>query len=181
MANLITEKQKKANKVDYLIRLFSVSLLVASLLGIFFLAYVVPYYISVSKKDLTVAEQLKSVINSENKENVGESVSQIVSQTRDELKAVDTYTINSVFPSSYFSKIIANKNANISITKLSFNTVNTKEVLFLVSGISKNREGLVSFIDDLKFKAGFANVESPVSDFAKDSNISFTLNIKTAI
>lgn len=181
MANLITEKQKKANRADYLIRLFSVSLLITSLLGIFLLAYVIPYYISVGKKDLTVAEQFKSVINIENKEKVGESLSKIVSQTLDELKSVETYAKDSISPSVYFSKIIANKNANISITKLSFNIVNAHEVLFLVSGISKNREGLVIFIDDLKFKGGFASVESPVSDFAKDSNISFTLNIKAII
>ena len=48
----------------------------------------------------------------------------------------------------------------------------------LVSGLAKNREGLVAFIEDLKNKADFLSVESPISDFAKDSDISFTLNIK---
>jgi hypothetical protein len=182
MANLITEKQKKAIKTEYIIRASSVSLLIPiSLLGLFLLAYIVPYYVSVNKKDLWVAEQFKNVINVENKENVGESMTRIVSQTLDELKAVELYNKNNFIPSVYFNKIIENKNSNIKITKLSYNLVRQGQGQFFVSGISKNRDGLVSFIDDLKSKAGFYSVESPVSDFAKDSDIPFTLNIKTAI
>ncbi|MEI8059420.1 MAG: hypothetical protein WCG67_04605, partial [Ferruginibacter sp.] len=54
MANLITEKQKKALKLDYRIRLCAVILFMICLLGFFILAYVVPYYVSLDKKDLKV-------------------------------------------------------------------------------------------------------------------------------
>jgi hypothetical protein len=54
MANLITKKERKNVRADYLIRLFSVFLFISSLLGIFFLAYVIPYYISLRGKDLKV-------------------------------------------------------------------------------------------------------------------------------
>ena len=53
--------------------------------------------------------------------------------------------------------------------------------LITVSGVANDREGLVVFIDDLKIKSGFADVNTPVSDFAKDKDISFILNIKTSI
>ncbi|OHA46452.1 MAG: hypothetical protein A2541_00590 [Candidatus Taylorbacteria bacterium RIFOXYD2_FULL_36_9] len=181
MANLITQKQKKELSFDYLIRLVSVSLLLISLLGIFLLAYVIPYYLSLKEKDLKVAEQFKSVINSENKENIGESASRIISQTAEELRVIELYSQNRPVPSIYFNKIIVNKNSNIQLSKLSFNLSSTNQGQFLVSGVAKNREGLVSFIEDLKAKGGFTSVESPVSDFAKDKNISFTLNIKIAI
>ena len=182
MANLTTEKQKKAIRTDYYVRLFSVSLIVPiALLGIFLLAYVIPYYISVSKKDLKVAEQFNSVISVENKENVGESVSKIVTETVDEMKVSELYSSASLVPSVYFSKIISNKNSSIQINSLSFSTPKPGQGQFVVDGSSKNREGLVAFIQDLKSKAGFVSVDSPVSDFAKDSNIAFTLNITAAI
>ena len=182
MANLITEKQKKEIRMDYYIRLFSVSLLVPiSLLGLFLLAYIVPYYISVSKKDIQVAEQFKSVLNVENKENTGESAATIISQTFDEMKAVELYKKGVVSPSIYFNKIIENKNSNIQINRLSFSASKNNQLQLFVSGISKNREGLVTFIEDLKSRASFTSVDSPVSNFANNSNISFTLNIKTAI
>jgi|GEM_PF-1200505 len=181
MANLITEKQKKIVKMDYLIRLSSVSLIILSILGLFLLAYVIPYYISLSKKDQAVAEQFKNVINIENKENVGESASKIANQTSDEMKAVEFYNKNNFIPSVYFNKIIQNKNSSIIITKLSFTLVRKGQGQFLVSGLAKNREGLVTFIDDLKAKADFPNVESPVSDFAIDKDIPFTLNMSVTI
>lgn len=182
MANLTTEKQKKIIKVDYIIRLFSLSLLVpTSLLGVFLLAYIIPYYFSVSNQNLKVIEQFQSAINIENKENVGESATRIVTQTIDQLKVIELYNKNNLIPSLYFNKIIENKNSNIVINRLSFNVIKQGQGQFLVSGISKNREGLVSFIDDLKNKALFTSVDSPVSDFAKDSDITFTLNINMTI
>ena len=181
MANLITDKQRKIVKIDYGIRLSTVSICIASLFGIFFLAYVVPYLISINKKDQIVAEQFQSVIVAENKENVGESASRLVSQVLDELKAVEIYTKDRLTPSIYFSKIVENKNSDIQITRLSFDFIKKGQEQFLISGISKSREGLVSFIEALKNEAGFASVESPISDFAKDNNIPFTLNVKIAI
>ncbi len=181
MANLITEKQKTEIKRDYVIRLSATGLLLVSLLGIFFLAYLVPYYLSVSKKDQRVAEQFKSALNAENKENSRTSVAQIVAQTLDELRAVELYTADSLVPSTYFTKIIGSKNANIKITRLTYTALKKGQGQFLVSGVAKNREGLVTFIDDLKVRAGFASVDSPVSDFAKDKDIAFTLNIKNTL
>lgn len=182
MANLITEKQKKEIKIDYYMRLFSVFLFVpSSLLGAFLLAYVIPYYLSVNEKDFLTAEQFTSVIDASNKKNTGESAIRLVAQTRDQMQATEIYNNGSFVPSNYFRKIIENKNIDIQINKLSFSIVRKGQAQFIVGGSSKSREGLVSFIEDLKVKAGFATVDSPVSDFAQEKNISFTLNIKVAI
>lgn len=181
MANLITEKQKIIVKREYYVRLVTVFLFFpVTLLGVFILAYIIPYYLSLVNKDLIVMEQFRPVINVENKENVGKSLTQIVNQTNDELRALEVYNLANIAPSVYFNKIISNKNSDIQITKLSFSNTGKDQGLF-VSGVARNREGLVDFIEDLKFKAGFAGVDSPISDFAKDSNIAFTLNIKVAI
>lgn len=181
MANLITEKQKKTIRTEYIIRLSAASLLVAGLLGLFLLAYVVPYYVSVRDKDLKVAEQFQNVISAENKENVGESASRIVSTTLEELKTIEVYAQGNIIPSEEFIKIIENKNPDIRLTRLSFNKIKKGQGQILVSGLAKNREGLVDFIEALKSKARFNSVDSPISDFAKDSDISFTLNIKTTL
>jgi len=182
MVNLITQKQKKTVRLEYSIRLISTSLFVPiSLLGFFLLAYLVPYYIAVKSKDLWVAEQFNSVIKIENKEKRGPKFLAGRGQTLEELNAIEFYNKNSLAPSIYFGKIIANKNPSIIITKLSFTGIQKNQGLFLVNGVSQNREGLVSFIEALRAVAGFVSVESPISDFAKESNISFTLNIKVTI
>lgn len=181
MSNLITPKQKNIVKTDYYLRLIALAIFLLALLGGFFLAYVIPYYIAVGKKDLLVAEKFQSVISAENKENTGESVSSLTDRVLDELKTTDLYFNDKLIPSIYFNKVVENKNSNIKINKISWNLSDDKNMLILVGGISKNREGLVSFIDDLKIKGGFENIEMPVSEFAKDSNIPFSLNINIAL
>jgi hypothetical protein len=180
MANLITEKQKSAVRLDYYIRLVSVCLIILSTLGLFLLVYIIPYYVSLSKKEAQVAEQFEAMVKSENKGSANVTASQIVSQTLDKMKAVELSDTKSK-PSIYYGKILQSKNTNISLSKISYSLVKGGEVQMVVSGISLDREGLVAFIEDLKVKGGFATVESPVSDFAKDRNIAFTLNITAKI
>jgi hypothetical protein len=181
MANLITDKQKKIINRDYLIRLWTIYFLIFSLLGIFFLAYVIPYFFSVSKKDLLVAERFQPVINVENKENIGASANRIVNQTLDEMKAVEIYSQNTLTPSVYLNKVIASQNREIHLTRLSFIQKEKGQGQISVGGQADSREGLVAFIDSLKSQNSFVAVESPISDFAKDSDLFFSLNIKIAI
>jgi len=178
MANIITEKQKKEIKRDYLVRLLSVCFIISSLLGVFFLAYVIPYYISIIQKDIRVTDQFASVINAENIENVGESVSRIVNKTLAQLDVIELYNNGDLSPSVYLSKIIENKNSDIQLSKLSYNKIGNSQGSFSISGVSDSRESLVIFIEALKTGAGFTNVEIPVSNFAKDSNVAFTLTIE---
>ncbi len=180
MANLITEKQKKGLKIDYIIRLSAVTLFLISLLGLFSLAYVIPYYISINNKDFQVAKQFENVINLENQENTDENMTRIVGQTLDKMKTIEIYS-KGINPSAYFTTIINNKNSGISIIKLSFDYTKDKQLSFLVNGISKNRESLVTFVDSLKSEPGFTSVDFPISDLAKDDDINFTLNIITKI
>jgi hypothetical protein len=181
MANLITEKQKVAVKTDYILRLLSLSLLMCSLLGVFFLAYVLPYLFSINKKSSIITEQFDIMIAEKNKEKVKSGVLQIADQVADQSKAVEKYVRNNFEPSRYFSKIIESKNINIQISRLTFVSGTDSKRQFLIGGISKNREGLVEFIESLKAQSGFISVETPVSDFAKDDNFPFTLNVTIAI
>lgn len=179
MANLITLKQKKCVRGEYLLRLLSVFFVILSILGIFFLAYVIPYYFSVSKNDQKTAEQFKQIIDAENRENVGERYSQIVARTEDELKAVSFYQKQNSLPSNVFAKIVKYKSAGLFITRLSF--VYSEQGQIIINGIAKNREVLVRFISDLKNEPDFTSVESPISDFAKNANIPFSINLKVKL
>ena len=124
-----------------------------------------------------MAKQFEAMVTIDKKKEASISASAIVRETLDQMKALELYKPAQLDPSGYFTKIIESKNTNISLTKFSFSPGKRGEIQFLVSGIALDREGLVAFIEELKVKGGFASVESPVSDFAKDKNISFTLNI----
>ncbi len=177
MANLITVKQKKIIKHEYYIRLISAGIFLISILGLFILAYVLPYYIYVKHSYLATIEQFENTILAENTENTGESMSRLVKKTLEEIKAVELYFKNTLSPTDYLKIIIENKNSAIKINKISFNLNKNNTGQFFITGISQNREGLVNFIEDLNITKSFTSVESPVSDFAKDRDINFTLSI----
>lgn len=181
MANLVTKKQKVFLKKEYIIRIISVILFMLALLGVFMLAYVLPYYFSLSQKILFVDNQLNSAIATENKENIGESVLRIVNRTNSELRMVDFYKNNKLVVSDIFLQIIDSKNSSIQLNRLAFTKGNQTEKHFIVVGTAKNRAGLVAFVDSLKSQTNFLAVDSPISDFARESDISFTISITVQI
>ena len=49
-----------------------------------------------------------------------------------------------------------------------------------VSGISYNREALVSFVKSLEASKVFKNVDLPISNFTKDRDIKFTFRMSVS-
>jgi hypothetical protein len=177
MANLISDKQKKIVRGEYIIRLATMSFFMLSVFGLFVLAYVLPYYFSLVRNDTVVSKQLETVINTENKENTGQSVQRIVMRTLDQVKLVEFYSKNTSTATDLFSKVIADKNDSIQLSRLSWSAQGSGREVIVVSGLAKSRSGLVDFIETLKTDKSFTEVESPISDFARESNIPFTINI----
>ena len=64
------------------------------------------------------------------------------------------------------------KGAGISITNLFY----TKENLS-ITGIAESRETLLDFRRELEQKAYTETVDLPISNFAKDTNIPFSMNV----
>lgn len=181
MINLISQRQKKIIFQEYLIRLISVLLFILSLLSFLTLAYILPYYFTVLRNDLVVSEQLQSIIKVENKENQGDNINLIVNQTNDQIRSINSLALNENTFSLLISKIMANKSNEIKLNHFAFQVTDLDSAKLIASGVAKNRQSLVEFVDDLKKEDGIVSVDSPISDFAKESNITFTVNIKTQI
>lgn len=181
MANLITENQKKIIKSEYYFRLSGLVLFVFSLLGVFILIYITLYYFYISKNDDLVGEQIKTAIDIENRENVGENFLGIISRTLDEQKVVDFYQENSLKISSILKIVVDQKGQDISLRRLVIDSKNKASQRLVISGLAKNRQNLVDFVEKLKVVEIFTSVESPISGLAKDSDINFTVNVNVNI
>ncbi len=179
MINLIGQKQIINLKKEYRNRLIILIIWLLILLGLFILAYTVPYYLSVINNDIVVSKQLESVIAIENKENLGPSLNQIIGRANDELRAVDLMEKRKVQASTGLSLILNNKTGGIKINHFSFKGLGLDQSQFIINGTADSRQALVKFIADLKTVETFAVVESPISDFAKNTLIPFTVNLKT--
>lgn len=181
MINLLTLKQKESIKKEFILRLAAVILLLVSLTLLNYLAYVIPYYISVQKKNAIVSEQFKSVIGVENKENAGENVLKVVRSTIDKMSITEAFTKQKKTLSENILSTVSIKNSKISFSKIAANYLSDKEMLIVINGHSVSRDALTSFVEDLNKSGIFYSVEYPVSDLAKSADIDFTINIKAKI
>lgn len=77
-------------------------------------------------------------------------------------------------PSDFVEKVVEQKTKGISMTNFSW--IKTKKTVDLsVSGVASDRKTLVAFEDGLNSSGNFSNVNLPISDLAKDKDISFQI------
>ena len=78
------------------------------------------------------------------------------------------------------NSIIASKSPNIKITRIVYveKDESTGAKLVTISGIAPSREELLSFRQALEENSSFKNIDLPVSNFVKETNIQFTLTLR---
>lgn len=74
-----------------------------------------------------------------------------------------------------FAEILGKASSNISIKSLLYRKQGADPLEVSVVGVAKTREGLLSFAKALESIPSFSHVDVPVSNFAKDKNIEFSL------
>jgi Tfp pilus assembly protein PilN len=73
--------------------------------------------------------------------------------------------------------IVLNKVPNIKINDITYDTDGAKGKRISITGIAPNREVLLAFSKALKDSGLFKQVDLPISNFIKGSNIQFSLNL----
>ncbi len=71
-----------------------------------------------------------------------------------------------------------NKTSRIILTSISYSKLTAEVPIIGVVGIARNRQSLVSFTQELERDEHIVSVDLPVSSFAKETDIPFSLNIK---
>ncbi len=171
MIKFLPEKNKKEIKIEYFSRVVVLVLIFLVFLGVFGVFSLFPGYIISYYRDISIAEQSKSA--QLNKVDV--SVQEKTVKTTNELISFLTQ-LEDKKPSVPMFNILAKVNSYIRITQISY-TKDKDGFKFIVKGTAKTREGLITFIRDLKADKNLSGVSLPVSDFVKSSDIDFSLNI----
>jgi len=179
MLELLPNTQKKALKKEYFLRLSVIFLLFLFVAGILFFVFLSPsYFLSTEKEKIVNIEFEKR-----KKSNVALDDEDFWSDIKNSkemiallLPSTDTHSIKDLIV-----KIISKKNSGIMIDGLSMSYSKNGQHQIFIRGVSKNREFLKSFSESLKAENEFTNVDLPISNFAKISDIEFNITLKTAI
>lgn len=78
-------------------------------------------------------------------------------------------------PTHMTKNIIDQKNSAVYINEITYTKSGDNEVGITIKGVGGDRESLQSFVKKLESSKLFTKVDSPLSNFTKDTNISFSL------
>lgn len=100
-----------------------------------------------------------------------------LSQTNGKL-AVLTDALDDYQAHSLFEDILAKRGNGIRINALMYKRGGDKDTgVVSVTGVARDRESLSGFVQDLKTDPLYSRVDLPVSNFAKDKNTNFTIQL----
>ncbi len=174
MINILPAQQKITLKKEYALRRLTVALGMTSVaLLISFLLLLPSYFLSQVRANIIKAdlEHSKRILDTElQPEAVTNELSAAIRDAADLKPFVPPDSVSELIG------IFERKPATISITSFSFQNQIEQPVIVL-QGKAADRESLTAFGKSLEERVEFASVELPVSNFVKESNITFSMTV----
>lgn len=181
MLHLLTEEHRKK-----VVREYKKRVTIVFLFGIFFIVltgmvFTLPtFLISYSNYSTRATEKevLQKELASVNDEASAQSV-------KESAVLIDTlHTFSSDISHLYIiEQIIKSRPSTVSVTNFIFTPGDNGSMTVDIAGVSNSRRELVAFSDSLKSNSFFESINIPLSNFAKDKNVRFsvklTINRKT--
>ncbi len=178
MFNLLPDILKKKVKSEYRVHFLLVLFVAILFVQFVFLLLLFPSWLVSSYKEKTAISEV-NVKAKPSVSNTTDSVSSVIT-------SINTWTqvLNSTlkYPevTPLFKSVLSKRGGEIRIVKLSYTRQSEKNASVTVQGVSSTRDSLLSFVKKLEQIESFKTVDLPVSNFTKDRNIHFTLNITVA-
>ncbi len=172
MNNLLPEKNKNKIIAEYKARLFFVASVLFFVLVVVLIIFQVLLYISISEKKLSLLNDLNRY--STKSSDGDKKLSSEINNINKKILVLKSNNDNKLIYNDVFNAITQKRN-NIKIIGMSYEK-NKSRTKIRVSGESSNRESIVNFVDALN-KEGFKKIDLPVSNFVKNKNIKFSIEI----
>jgi len=175
MINFIPEKLKKNILLEHKFRVFSVFFVSFFIVMIFIIFLLVPAYtLSIARK-VVIKNQLALVKNTT--VNYTEDSLNKVKDINEIVKILSVNVEVKKPGSELLKQIISLKGNNIKISSISFDIDTSQNIKISMKGFSSTRESLTKYVKELKNTNLFSDVDLPVSNLVKSSDIDFTIGL----
>ena len=77
----------------------------------------------------------------------------------------------------YLESVLKQKNGLIKINSITYTVIDIKSSQLNIDGVSGNRETLRDFVKTLESSGKFETVDIPVSNYAKDKDLVFSIKL----
>ncbi|MBP9748413.1 MAG: hypothetical protein KBD17_02210 [Candidatus Pacebacteria bacterium] len=181
MINLIPNEEKKKIARHFYFRLAVVSLLMVSLVICFTIMAILPSYI-LSKTKEDVADSKLTMQKSEPVPILDQNTSDAIADLDGKLSLVENLSANKfVVTERVIKEILNSKISDVKISRISYENDSVQGKKIGIDGEASSRERLLLFRQALEDNKAFQNVDLPISNFVKGSNIQFHLSLTPAI
>jgi hypothetical protein len=175
--NLIPKEEKKQMTIDFYFRLGLLFLIMLDFCVVVLFVSILPSYFLSSVKVALVNTKLENQ-KLEPLPLLGEQSLAEIKDINKKLDLIDNAEKNKFILSvRVINSIILGKRPDIKITQIVYenNPISGKKIS--VTGTAPSREVLFLFRQSLQDNSTFKNVDLPISNFVKGSNIQFNLNL----
>lgn len=177
MINLIPIEEKKAIKRDLYYRFFVVFFAMLALVVLASIILLIPSYFISLEKNISINQRLEMQKN-EIMPKIDQQAQVAIKQLDARLSLLGKARQNTyVFSDKVVKEILSQKVSGIKINRISYQNDPSDGRKVSINGIAQNREQLLLFRQALEDDSLFKNVDLPISNFVKDVNIEFGLNL----
>ena len=175
MSNLLPQKQQKTLKAAYNVRRFGVIFSLLCVILLVSLVLLFPSYLLSKVRATGVSMDLETFKKTSNTENQNGDLEVRLRDAKDKARALQISEKN---PSVYeLFRIFENKSRSIKIKEVSY-LKGLQETTIAIQGRAASRESLTEFEKQLRSNVNFSGIDLPISNFAKEKDIDFTIDIK---
>ena len=173
MFKLLTEEGRDKVRREYRTRRTILMLLALILVLVVGVIGLLPSYILSNIREKEALERVRVLSNANIVGENGVELQTWLLETNRRLKALSP-ALDTDRPSNFVDKVLEQKVTGIKITGFSWMKVKDKTTLS-VSGVAEDRQRLVMFENKISSSGHFSSVTLPISDLAKDRNITFQI------
>lgn len=175
MFNLLPEALKNEIKKEYFIRKVLLSLVFVIFIQIIFLVFIFPTWLISNLKQADVVLRGEAMNRHLSSLNIASTTSDIKSLNAKLAVMDSSLRYPALIP--FVNSILSQKTKSIVINNFVYTSKDDSNAGISLEGISSTREALTTFVKNLQATGLFKSVDLPISNFTKDKNLNFSINI----
>ena len=178
MFNLLPESLKTEIKKEYHLRRAVVVFAFLVFIGGTFLIFLFPSWIISFYKEKQISQQAEQNNQASLLTEVGE-VNTNIKNINLELQTINaSLEYKKIIP--FINSVLLKKTRSITLNEITYNSSDPQNSTILIEGVSSTRNSLLAFVKSLEDSQAFKKVDLPISNFAKDRNINFSISLTIA-
>ena len=178
MIDLLPENQKKYIAREYGYRKYTVICFCAFVASVVTLLLFVPSYMLAVNKNTDARERL-AIEPAQDSVATENDLKHEIDDANIYLSVLRQPATTTPLFSQFVFMISKDKTSDNAVTDISYSIQSDGRVKVDVSGVAKSRDSLSAFADALSREQGIAKIEIPISNYAKDADISFSFSLNS--